>query len=689
MEETTGKKPAAENKAEGGKAEGTSRRRHYSRRPRNTAAKAAPQTGAAPQKQAPQKQAPQKQAAKPAAQKEMAENNAAQQKQPQKQQQKGPRNGQRGGRPGKLASPAAAAAAAAAAAKATAPAKRQGNHPKNNNGKSMPILHIMPLGGLGEVGKNMTLYECRGDMFLVDCGSMFPDSEMFGVDLVIPDFSYVLANKDRIRGLLITHGHEDHIGALPYFLKQLNVPIYATRLTCGLIRNKLNEHGLTASTKLVEILPGQEISLGCMKAKGIRVNHSIPDAVAYAIETPAGTVIQTGDFKIDFTPVTDERIDLATFAEYGERGVLALLSDSTNSERPGFSRSEKSVGHSFMGLFAQAEGKRIIIATFASNLQRIQQIIDMAVKYNRKVAISGRSMINNTTMAFELGYLKAPENIIVDIESIHRFKPEELVIVTTGSQGEPMSALSRMSGGSHRNVRVGEGDFIIISATPIPGNEKMVTKVVNSLLRLGADVIYESMYDVHTSGHAYQEEQKLLLSLVKPKFFIPVHGEYKHLKKHAATAEGLGISQKNIVIADIGDVIALTADKISIVDTVPAGRVLVDGLGVGDVGSVVLRDRRHLSQDGLIIAVCTIDAGTGKLMSGPEIVSRGFVYMKEAEGLIAEAKEVTRKVVEHAQLRGGRRNLEELRGTVRDQLSTLLYRNTKRSPMILPIIQEV
>lgn len=678
MEETTGKKPAAENKAEGNKAEGAPRRRHYSRRPRNAAAKK-PQADAAAQKQAPKKQT-----AKPATQKETPDN-TAQQKQPQKGQRGGQ---QRGGRQNKMASPAAAAAAAAAAAKATEPAKHQSRQ-KNNGGKSMPILHIMPLGGLGEVGKNMTLYECRGDMFLVDCGSMFPDSEMFGVDLVIPDFSYVLANKDRIRGLLITHGHEDHIGALPYFLKQLNVPIYATRLTCGLIRNKLNEHGLTASTKLVEIQPGQEISLGCMKAKGIRVNHSIPDAVAYAIDTPAGVVIQTGDFKIDFTPVTDARIDLATFAEYGERGVLALLSDSTNSERPGFSRSEKSVGHSFMGLFAQAEGKRIIIATFASNLQRIQQIIDMAVKYNRKVAISGRSMINNTTMAFELGYLKAPENIIVDIESIHRYKPEELVIVTTGSQGEPMSALSRMSGGSHRNVRVGEGDFIIISATPIPGNEKMVTKVVNSLLRLGSDVIYESMYDVHTSGHAYQEEQKLLLSLVKPKFFIPVHGEYKHLKKHAATAESLGIPQKNIVISDIGDVIALTAEKISIVDTVPAGRVLVDGLGVGDVGSVVLRDRRHLSQDGLIIAVCAIDAATGKLVSGPEIVSRGFVYMKEAEGLIAEAKEVTRKVVEHAQLRGGRRNLEELRGAVRDQLSTLLYRNTKRSPMILPIIQEV
>ncbi len=582
----------------------------------------------------------------------------------------------------KQASPAAAAAAAAAQPRTKQPRQQR------RGGKSAE-LKIIPLGGLGEVGKNITLYECGGDMFLVDCGSMFPDSEMFGVDLVIPDFSYLVAHKDRLRGMVITHGHEDHIGALPYFLRQINIPIYATRLTCGLIKNKLAEHDLVSSTELHEILPGQEIRMGCMKVRAIRVNHSIPDAVAYAIDTPAGLVIQTGDFKIDFTPVTDETIDLASFTEYGRRGVLALLADSTNSERPGFSRSERSVGQSFMSLFSQAEGKRIIIATFASNLQRIQQIIDMAVKYNRKVAISGRSMVNNTTMAFELGYLHAPENIIVDIETIHRYRPEELVIVTTGSQGEPMSALSRMSGGSHRNVRVGEGDFIIISATPIPGNEKMVTKVVNSLLRLGAEVIYESMYDVHTSGHAYQEEQKLMLSMVKPKFFIPVHGEYKHLKKHALTAAGVGIPEKNIVISDIGDVISITQDKIAITDTVPAGRVLVDGLGVGDVGSVVLRDRRHLSQDGLIIAVAAIDAATGRLVAGPDIVSRGFVYMKEAEGLIADAKAVTRKVIEQAERRGGRRNLEELRGTVRDQLSNLLYRNTKRSPMILPIIQEV
>ncbi|WP_102050285.1 ribonuclease J [Pygmaiobacter massiliensis] len=594
--------------------------------------------------------------------------------------------------------PAAQANAAAQQQKNAAQQKPvQQKQPRQNNqrgrgrngGQKKSALRIIPLGGLGEVGKNMTLYECNGDMFLVDCGSMFPDGEMFGVDLVIPDFSYVMANKDKIKGIIITHGHEDHIGSLPYLLKQINLPIYATRLACGLIGNKLAEHGLKASAKLNVITPKQKVQLGCMSVTPIRVNHSIPDAVALAIETPAGTVIQTGDFKVDFTPVSDEVIDLAAFGAYGDKGVLALLSDSTNSERPGFSRSERSVGASFATLFARAEGKRIIIATFASNLQRIQQIIDMAVKYKRKVAISGRSMINNTAMAFELGYLKAPEGIIVDIDQIGRIRPEDLVIVTTGSQGEPLSALSRMSGGSHRNVRVGSGDFIIISATPIPGNEKMVTKVINSLMKLGAEVIYESMYDIHTSGHAYQEEQKLLLSLTKPKFFIPVHGEYKHLKKHALTAEDTGIPAKNILIADIGDVIRLTDDAIGIEDTVPAGRVLVDGLGVGDVGSVVLRDRRHLSEDGLIMAVAAVDSMTGSLVSGPDIVSRGFVYMKEAEDLIREAKTLVKEIIDKNEAEFQRRNPEELRGAVRDGLSTLMYRRTRRSPMILPVILEV
>lgn len=556
-------------------------------------------------------------------------------------------------------------------------------------GEKKPELRIIPLGGLNEIGKNTTVFECGDDMFLLDCGAMFPDGELFGVDLVIPDFTYLLANKDKLRGIFITHGHEDHIGSLPYLLRQLNVPIYSTPLGLGLIGNKLAEHGLKASAKMNTLVPKQAVTVGCMKVTPIRVNHSIPDAVALAIETPAGTVIHTGDFKIDFTPVTDEIIDLTTFGEFGRKGVLAMLSDSTNAERPGFSRSERSVGESFANLFVKAGGKRIIIATFASNLQRIQQIIDMAVKYKRKVAISGRSMVNNTAMAFELGYLHAPDGIIVDIDQVGRIRPEDLVIVTTGSQGETLSALSRMAGGSHRNVRVDSNDFIIISASPIPGNEKMVTKVINGLMRLGAEVIYESMYDIHTSGHAYQEEQKLLLSLVKPKFFIPAHGEYKHLRKHANTAMGVGIPEKNIVIADIGDVITLTEDSINVTDTVPAGRVLVDGLGVGDVGSVVLRDRRHLSEDGLIIASLAVDGLTGSLISGPEIVSRGFVYMKEAEGLINEAKELVKDVVAKHEGPGRRHSAEELRGAVRDALSTLMYRRTRRSPMILPVILEV
>ncbi|MEG0803759.1 MAG: RNase J family beta-CASP ribonuclease [Pygmaiobacter sp.] len=707
MEETKTKAPqdgTAPAKNPAPKAQ--NKRKYYSHRPKAAAAESVaqdapkqpgakaqqskPQT-AKPQQQKPQapRQQPKPQPAPVSAPPKTAEEKPAQ-KPAQRPAPRQPRRAPQAARPNPALAAQAAAEKAAAIPQTEQPkavGRSRGAHGKA--ARNQTALRIMPLGGLGEIGKNMTLYECNGDMFIVDCGSMFPDGEMFGVDLVIPDFTYVLANKEKIKGIVITHGHEDHIGSLPYLLKQCNLPIYATRLTCGLIGNKLTEHGLKSSTQLNVIQPKQRIQLGCMTVVPIRVNHSIPDAVALAIETPAGTVIQTGDFKVDFTPVSDEVIDLATFGEYGEKGVLALLSDSTNAERPGFSRSERSVGASFAALFARAEGKRIIIATFASNLQRVQQIIDMAVKYKRKVAISGRSMINNTAMAFELGYLKAPEGIIVDMDSIGRIRPEDLVVVTTGSQGEPLSALSRMSGGSHRNLRVSTGDFIIISASPIPGNEKMITKVINSLMKLGAEVIYESMYDIHTSGHAYQEEQRLLLSLTKPRFFIPVHGEYKHLKKHSNTAEGVGILPENIVIADIGDVIRLTASSIGIEDTVPAGRVLVDGLGVGDVGSVVLRDRRHLSEDGLIIAVAAVDGLTGSLVSGPDIVSRGFVYMKEAEDLMREAKELVRDIITKNETEFRRRSSEELRGAVRDGLSTLMYRRTRRSPMILPVILEV
>lgn len=557
----------------------------------------------------------------------------------------------------------------------------------NNTAPAVPV-RIMPLGGLGEVGKNITLYECQGDMLLVDCGIVFPDSDMFGVDLVIPDFSYLVQNREKIKGIVITHGHEDHIGGLPYLLKEINVPVYATRLTIGLITNKLEEHGLVRSTKLVEIAPKRKFKLGCFTIEPIHVNHSIPDAVALAITCPAGTIIQTGDFKIDYTPISGGPTDLVTIAEYGERGVLALLSDSTNAERPGFTATEQKVGASMAALFNRAGKKRIIIATFASNLYRVQQLIDLAVKAGRKVAVSGRSMVNNTQMALELGYLHAPDNVIIDIEDINKYPPEKIVLITTGSQGEPLSALSRMAGASHRNVRVGDGDFIIISANPIPGNEKMVTKVVNGLLKLGAEVIYESMYEVHVSGHACQEEQKLMLTLAKPQFFIPVHGEYKQLKKHAQTAAAVGIPEKNIYIGENGDCVVLSRDGLTLGDPVPAGAVMVDGLGVGDVGNVVLRDRRHLSEDGLVIVVATIDSATGEVLAGPEIVSRGFVYVRESEQLLEGAREQVCEVLNRMDDMD-KRDFGGVKTRIREAVSAFLYRKTKRSPMILPIIMEV
>ena len=550
-------------------------------------------------------------------------------------------------------------------------------------------MRIIPLGGLGEVGKNITLYECEGDMLLVDCGLVFPDSEMFGIDLVIPDFTYVVQNKDRIKGVIITHGHEDHIGSLPYLLRQVNLPIYATRLTIGLIKNKLEEHGLLGSTKFVEIAPKNKFKLGCFTIEPIHVNHSIPDAVAFAIECPAGIVIQTGDFKIDYTPLTGGPTDLTTIAEYGRRGVLALLSDSTNAERPGFTATEHKVAESVSNLFRQAAKQRIIIATFASNLYRIQQMIDLAVENGRKVAVSGRSMANNTQMALELGYLHAPEGVLIDLEMINRYPPEKIVLITTGSQGEPLSALSRMAGSSHRNVRVGPGDFIIISANPIPGNEKMVTKVVNGLLSLGAEVIYESMYDVHVSGHACQEEQKLMLTLANPQYFLPVHGEYKQLKKHALTAMKLGIPEKNILIAANGDSINLSRDAMTLGEPVQAGAVMVDGLGVGDVGNVVLRDRRHLSQDGLVIVVATVDNKTGQVLAGPDLVSRGFVYVRESEELMDEARRVVQAVFDKCAADYHMHDWNSVKTRVRESLSAYIYRKTKRSPMILPILMEV
>ena len=564
---------------------------------------------------------------------------------------------------------------------------RRPRRPQQPREAAVPI-HIYPLGGLGEVGKNMTVYECNGDMIIVDCGLVFPDSDMYGVDMVIPDFTFVVQNKDKIKGLLITHGHEDHIGSIPYLLQKLDLPIYGTRLTCGLIRNKLEEFGLAGRTKFVEITPRQKIKLGCFTIEPIHVNHSIPDAVAFAIDSPAGTIIQTGDFKIDYTPLACGVTDLSTLAEYGQRGVLALLSDSTNSERPGFTATEQKVAAGVRNLFARARNKRIIIATFASNIYRVQQIIDLAVEDGRKVAFSGRSMVNNTAMAQELGYMHIPEGTLISVDELNQYPPEQVVLITTGSQGEPLSALSRMASCSHRQVRVGPGDFIIISANPIPGNEKSVTKIVNGLLLLGAEVIYESMYDVHVSGHACQEEQKLMLTLTKPKYFLPVHGEYKQLKKHALTAASLGIPTSNILIAENGSNVILSRDEIKLGEPVTAGAVMVDGLGVGDVGNIVLRDRQNLAQNGIIIVVLTLEKYSNQLLAGPDIVSRGFVYVRESEDLMEEAQRIVDEAVQGC-LEKHVSDWGKIKNIIRDSLSDFLWKRMKRNPMILPIIMEV
>ena len=549
-------------------------------------------------------------------------------------------------------------------------------------------VRFCALGGLNEIGKNLYVYECANDMFIVDCGLAFPDDEMPGVDLVVPDFTYLEKNKDKFRGIVITHGHEDHIGALPYLLKRVNVPIYGTRLTLGLVEGKLKEHGLLSQASLNVVEPRQNVKMGCMAVEFIRVNHSIPDSCALAIHTPAGVIVHTGDFKVDYTPIEGGIIDLARFGELGNRGVLALMSESTNAERPGYTKSERSVGESFKKLFNDAEGKRIIIATFSSNIHRIQQIIDEAVKHGRRVAVSGRSMNNVIAKAVELNYIKVPEGTLIDIEDVNRYNPEQLVIATTGSQGEPLSALSRMSSGDHRQVTITPNDFIIISANPIPGNEKLVTKVINELMKQGAEVIYESMYEVHVSGHACQDELKMMISLTKPKFFIPIHGEYKHMKKHAKLAIGMGIPEENIFISDLGAVLETDGVDMNFTGTVPAGGVMVDGFGVGDVGSVVLRDRKHLAEDGVMIIVATIERESGRTLAGPDIVSRGFVYVRESEALLDEAKQLVKSVMDDC----AARNIREwgnIKSAMRDALSEYIYQKTKRSPMILPIIMEV
>lgn len=578
------------------------------------------------------------------------------------------------------------------------------NKPKNNNTvkqtsktatqkKGYPKtpklpIKIIPLGGLGEIGKNITLYEYDGDMILVDCGMSFPDEETPGIDIVIPDFTYVLENRDKIKGLVVTHGHEDHIGAIPYLLRDFNVPIYATRLTVGLIEGKLKEHKLLADAKLNIVAPGDTVALGKFSVEFIGVNHSIPGSVGFAINCAAGTVIHTGDFKIDTTPIDGNVIDIGRFAEYGKKGVLALLADSTNAERPGYTSSEKLVGGSFSHFFSQAEGHRIIVATFSSNIHRIQQIINEAVKCNRKVAVSGRSMINVVSVASELGYLDVPENVLIDVGDINSYEPGQIVVITTGSQGEPLSALHRIAFSDHRQIEIMPGDMIIISANPIPGNEKLVSKVINELMKRGANVVYEKMYDVHVSGHACQEELKLMMSITKPKFFIPLHGEQKHLIKHAGLAQQLGIDEKHIIISSNGSVIELKKDSAESSQVVPAGRVLVDGLGVGDVGSIVLRDRKHLSDDGIIVIAISVDKRTREIVSGPDVVSRGFVYVKESEELMNDINEQVCDILERCYINNVR-DWNTVKTRIKDGISRYLFTRTKRSPMILPIILEV
>ncbi len=549
-------------------------------------------------------------------------------------------------------------------------------------------VRIIPLGGLNEIGKNMTVFECSNDMFILDCGLAFPDADMPGVDIVIPDFTYVERNADKIRGIVITHGHEDHIGGLAYLLKKVNVPVYATRLTIGLIEGKLKEQGILNQVKLNIVEPRKTVKMGCMAVEFIKVNHSIPDAVGMAIHTPAGVIVHTGDFKVDYSPIDGNIIDLARFGELGSKGVLALMADSTNAEREGCTRSERTVGESFERLFKKGEGKRIIIATFSSNIHRVQQIINAAVHYGRKVAISGRSMINVINTAMELGYLEVPDGLIIDIDMMNRYENERIVLITTGSQGEPMSALTRMAMNDHRKVNITPMDFIIISATPIPGNEKYVTRVVNELMKSGAEVVYEAMYEVHVSGHACQEELKLMQALTKPKFFIPVHGEYKHLKKHGDLAVQMGMPRENVIIAEIGNVIESDGISMKVVSQVPSGRILVDGLGVGDVGSIVLRDRKHLAQDGLIIIVIGIERAGNVVVAGPDIISRGFVYVRESEELFVEARELLNNTLDNCSYHE-MREWNTLKGKLRDALSDYIYQKTKRSPMILPIIMEL
>lgn len=546
-------------------------------------------------------------------------------------------------------------------------------------------LKIIPLGGLEQIGMNITAFEYEDSIVVVDCGLAFPEDDMLGIDLVIPDVTYLKENISKVKGFVITHGHEDHIGALPYVLKDVNVPVYSTKLTIALIANKLKEHNMTNTTRLKEVRHGQVINLGDFSIEFIKTNHSIQDASALAIYSPAGIVVHTGDFKVDYTPVFGDAIDLQRFAEIGKKGVLALMSDSTNAERKGFTQSERTVGITFDHIFAEHQNTRIIIATFASNVDRVQQIINSAYKYGRKVVVEGRSMVNIITTASELGYLNVPENTLIEIDQLKNYPPEKTVLITTGSQGESMAALSRMAGDVHRKVTIQPNDTIIFSSNPIPGNEKAVSRVINELSAKGANVIFQ---DAHVSGHACQEELKLIYSLVKPKYAIPVHGEYRHLKANAEIAQSLGIPKENIFIIQSGDVIELSDAEAKIVDKVHTGAILVDGLGVGDVGNIVLRDRQHLAEDGILIVVLTLEKGSNNLLAGPDIVSRGFVYVRESEGLMEEARKVVTDSLDKC-LSGRHADWNKIKMTIRDTMNDFIWKKTKRRPMVIPIIMDV
>ncbi len=556
---------------------------------------------------------------------------------------------------------------------------------KKDKGK----IRIIPLGGLHEIGKNLTVIEYENDIIAVDCGLAFPDEDMLGIDLVIPDITYLEQNRDRLRGIFLTHGHEDHIGALPYVLRSINPPVYGTKLTLGILKHKLEEHSLPFEPDLRTVSAGTTVRAGGINVEFIRVNHSIADACCLAIHTPLGTVLHTGDFKLDITPIEGEMMNIARLGELGKKGVLALLCESTNAERPGFAPSEKTVGHSLEYIFTRNPDKRIVISTFSSNVHRVQQIIDISARHGRKVAVTGRSMLNIVGAAVELGYMKVPKDVLIDISDIKRFKPEQLTLVTTGSQGEPMSALYRMAYSDHQQVTLGRNDLVVLSSHAIPGNEKLVGRVINELARNGVEVVHDAALEVHASGHACAEELKLVMALTKPKYFMPIHGESRHLYANRELALEMGVPDRNIFLSDIGKVLEIDVKGARFTAPVAAGQVLVDGYGVGDVGNIVLRDRKHLSQDGLIVVVATVEEDRGLLLSGPDIVSRGFVYVRDNEPLMEEAKNLVQRTMEKC-LRGRQsRDHMHLKNTVRDDLSKFLYAKTGRKPMVLPVIMTV